>query len=228
MKSVVIIMKKQIVMTLGLTLFGLSGIAPLLTASPQSPPGPHRQHHQVDQLLAQLGDGELLGDSPTLGAEDPVVQVIKFSDFQCPYCGQTHPLLKQLISDYGDQVQLVYKHYPLVQIHPEAMPAAQASWAAQQQGKFWEYQDELFDKQGFLGEALYVSAAEKLDLDLDQFNQDRRSRAARQAVNADLQLGRRMGVSSTPTLLVNGQIVRGVPSLEHFEAYLDQVEQEQQ
>lgn len=220
------IVKKQLVMTLGLVLFGVSGITPLLIANSQSPQNPHQQQQQVDQLLAQLEESELVGESPTLGAEEPVVQVIKFSDFQCPFCRQAHPMLKQLITEYGDQVQLVYKHYPLVQIHPEAVPAAQASWAAQQQGKFWEYQDELFDKQGFLGEDLYVSTAEKLDLDLEQFNQDRRSRAARQAVNEDLQMGRRMGVNSTPTLLVNGQLVRGVPAVETFGAYLDQLEQE--
>ncbi len=217
------VMKKQILLTLGLAMFGISGIAPLLLANSHGPQDPHRQQQQVSQLLAQLGEAELLGDSPTLGAEEPVLQVIKFSDFQCPFCGQAHPLLKQLITEHGDQAQLVYKHYPLTQIHPEAMPAARASWAAQQQGKFWEYQDELFNKQGFLGEALYVSTAEKLELDLEQFNQDRQSRAARQAVNQDLQLGRRLGVRSTPTLLVNGTLIRGVPSLQDFETFLAQV-----
>ena len=93
----------------------------------------------------------VIGDSPTTGAADSKIVIVEFSDYQCPYCAKAHETLKQLIAKYPDRFKLVYKHFPLFNIHTEAVPAARAAWAAMQQGHFWEYQDALFSQQDKLG-----------------------------------------------------------------------------
>lgn len=75
------------------------------------------------------------------------VTIIEFSDFQCPYCGKAHPTVKKVLADYGDKVTLVFKHFPLVSIHPRAQKSAEAAECAKDQGKFWEFHDQLFDNQ---------------------------------------------------------------------------------
>ncbi|MGH2414746.1 MAG: DsbA family protein, partial [Microcystaceae cyanobacterium] len=90
---------------------------------------------------------EVIGESPTMGSSESKVLLVEFSDFQCPYCAQAHETLKQFMAKHKNEVTLVYKHFPLTPIHSQAMPAATAAWAAQQQVKFWEYQDAVFTHQ---------------------------------------------------------------------------------
>ncbi|MCY7367389.1 MAG: thioredoxin domain-containing protein, partial [Chamaesiphon sp.] len=108
----------------------------------------------------------LIGDSPVMGASDRQIVMLVFSDFQCPFCGTANKSLKEFMAKNKDKVTLVYKHFPLTQIHPEALPAARAAWAANKQGKFWEYHDALFANQAKLGEAFYTETATSLKLDL--------------------------------------------------------------
>lgn len=98
-----------------------------------------------------------IGSSPTLGKGK--VQLIEFSDFQCPYCAGTSSTLEAFLTNNGSKLSLTYKFYPLEQIHPEALPSARAAWAAQQQGKFWEFHDALFAAQERLSEPLYLEIA---------------------------------------------------------------------
>jgi protein-disulfide isomerase len=148
-----------------------------------------------------------LNNSPSMGAKDRKIVLVEFSDFQCPYCSSTSITIKQFMAKHKDTVTFVYKHYPLTQIHPEALPAARAAWAANKQGKFWEYHDALFAKQNELGEALYIKIATNLKLNLKQFNIDRQQ--ADPAIATDFSLGERVGVEGTPTLLLNGEVVGG-------------------
>ncbi len=147
----------------------------------------------------------VIGNSPTTSAAANKIVLLEFSDFQCPFCAGAEPTVKQFIAQHADRVTLVYKHFPLSQIHPQAAPAAQAAWAAQQQEKFWEYHDALFDQQNRLGENLYVAIAEDLSLDLEQFNRDRNSPAAKAAINEDLELAQKVGIRGTPFFALNGQ-----------------------
>jgi protein-disulfide isomerase len=156
-----------------------------------------------------------IGDSPTMGAKDRKIVMVEFSDFQCPYCSSASGEVKKFMAKHKDKVTLVYKHFPLTQIHPEALPAARAAWAANKQGKFWEYHDALFANQAKLGEPLYLETATKLKLDLKKFNADRK--IADGVIVKDFTLGRKVGVEGTPTFFLNGEVVAGSASLADLE-----------
>lgn len=160
----------------------------------------------------------VIGESPTTGATDTKVVLVEFSDFQCPYCGQAHDTVKQFMDKHQDEVMLVYKHFPLASIHPESVAAAQAAWAADRQGKFWEYHDALFTNQDKLGEDFYLEIAENLNLDLEQFERDRQF--ADPAIQNDMQLATQIGISGTPFFVMNGQAFAGAIELEKLEQVL--------
>ena len=163
----------------------------------------------------------LIGDSPVLGASDRKIVMLVFSDFQCPFCATANKGVKEFMTKHKDKVTLVYKHFPLTQIHPEALPAARAAWAANKQGKFWEYHDALFANQAKLGEAFYLETATSLKLDTTKFNSDRK--AADNFIVQDFQLGRKIGIDGTPTFIMNGEVVTGAASLADLEKALAQV-----
>jgi protein-disulfide isomerase len=146
----------------------------------------------------------LIKHSPMLGRPISERYIVEFSDFQCPYCQAAHNTLKQLHQQNPD-VTIVYKHFPLVQIHDQAMPAAQAAWAASQQGKFWEYHDRLFEQQDNLSNATFEAIAQDLNLNLAQFNRDRISPAAIAAIREDLKIADRLDIQGTPLFVVIGK-----------------------
>lgn len=163
----------------------------------------------------------LIGDSPVQGAADRQIVMLEFSDFQCQYCAAAEKNVKQFMAKYQDKVTLVYKHFPLTQIHPEALPAARAAWAANKQGKFWEYHDALFANQAKLNEAFYIEIAKSLKLDLNKFNTDRQ--AADNSIARDFQLGRKVGIEGTPTFIINGEVISGTATVAELEKALTQV-----
>lgn len=145
------------------------------------------------------------GNAPVRGATmgAPVTLVV-FSDFECPFCRQTHPLLQRALREHDGQVQLVFKHYPL-SMHERAVPAAIAASAAHRQGKFWEMHDTLFEHQEALTDADLERYARDLNLDLDRFRADVADEEMLAAVERDKALGRTLEVQGTPTLFVNGR-----------------------
>lgn len=180
------------------------------------------QKAQADALkLARKDTKSLIGDSPTTGASNRQIVMVAFSDFQCPYCATADKSVKQFMAKHKDKVTLVYKYFPLTQIHPEALPAARAAWAANKQGKFWEYHDALYTNQAKLSEAFYVETATSLKLDLNKFNADRK--IADNAIVEDFKLGRKLGIDGTPTFIINGEVVTGAASLADLEKALAQV-----
>jgi protein-disulfide isomerase len=177
------------------------------------------KNETAQKLLADRDTA--IGKSPKTGAEAGEVLLIEFSDFQCPFCANAHEVVTKFMDKHKDRVTLVYKHFPLIQIHDQAVPAALASWAAMQQGKFWEYHDALFKNQDRLGDELYLEIAKDLKLDLDQFQKDIASPEAATAVQTDLKLAGELGLSGTPTFFMNGKILTGALSLESMEAELE-------
>ncbi len=185
-----------------------------------------QRQQQEEALLPRLQEmhrdlATLLGDSPVKGSRDNKLVLVEFSDFQCPYCARAHDVVKEFVGKHKD-VTFVYKHLPLAQIHPEALPAAYAAWAAHQQGKFWEFHDELFANQQQLGNELYEATAKKLRLDLNRFNRDRASETAKLAIQRDLNLADRLQLTGTPFFSLNGIPLNGAVPLSAFESAYNQ------
>jgi protein-disulfide isomerase len=164
-----------------------------------------QQAEKLRRLYPQPRD--LIGDSPS-------------RDFQCPYCAQAHEALKAFVEQHGKEVTFVYKNFPLTQIHPQALPAARAAWAAGRQGQFWAYHDALFANQARLGEPLYGEIANKLKLDLPRFDRDRNGPASLQAIQKEVDQAEALGLQGTPTVVMDRQFLPGAVTAEVLEQQL--------
>ncbi len=167
------------------------------------------RRYAVAYLLEPLRIEVAADGFPAHGPADAPVTVVEFSDFECPYCARLASVLDEVKRHYGDTVRVVYRHYPLTGIHPNAWKAAEASLCAHQQGRFWEFHDLLFADQGALGAADLKAKAERLDLDAESFGECLDSGRHYDAVLADVRAGDAVGVSGTPALFVNGRFVGG-------------------
>ncbi|MBX3243353.1 MAG: DsbA family protein [Acidobacteria bacterium] len=141
---------------------------------------------------------------PVLGNENAKVTVVMFSDFQCPACARTHPVLKRVLKEYGDNVKLVVRDFPLENIHENALSAARAANAAAKQGKYWEFIELLYSNQDALDAASLKRYAEQLGLDLKQFETDALPQTRDAEIRKDQADGMSFGVGGTPTIFVNG------------------------
>jgi protein-disulfide isomerase len=131
--------------------------------------------------------------------------VIEYGDYECPYCAKTDLILADL------PVRRVFRHFPVVSKHPRAQVLACAAEAAALQGRFWDMHDSLFGDQGRLDQPHLWQRCRDLGIDLDQFEDDRRSDAVAERVRRDFRSGIRAGVTTTPTLWVDGRSFPGVP-----------------
>lgn len=173
------------------------------------------KRNQLAKAIAK-DPAKFIGESPVFGSKTAHQFLFIFADFECPYCAQVRKATEELVIKHPN-VALVYKNYPLTQIHSHAMSAAEAAWAAQQQGRFWQFHDILYSNQGSLGEDLYIRAASELGLDLKKFNSDRKSDSAKHAISADVSLADKLGISGTPFFLVNGQTFSGIVDISVLE-----------
>lgn len=160
------------------------------------------------------------------------VSVIEYGDFECPACGEYEPIVEQLTQQYGDRVRFVFRNFPLYQIHPFAMIAAQAAEAAGLQGKFWEMHDLLYKNQNDwsgntnLSSAQVVSQyfdayAQQLGLNVTQFDADINSSTVKNKVQHDIDLGNAAQVDHTPTFFINLVQIPNPSSLAGFQAAID-------
>jgi protein-disulfide isomerase len=131
--------------------------------------------------------------------------VVEYADLECPYCAKAHLILKEL------PVTRVFRHFPVVSKHPRARVLAAAAEAAGLQGRFWEMHDSLLEDQGHLDDPHLWERVERLGMDLDRFESDRRSAEVAARIDADFRTGIRAGVATTPTQFVNGAAFPGVP-----------------
>jgi len=178
------------------------------------------------RLRALLGTAEPLADlyldvdperDHLRGPADAPVTVVEYGDFECPFCGQAEPVVRELLRDFVD-VRYVWRHLPLNDVHPHAQLAAEASEAAAAQGAFWELHDLLLDHQDALEPEDLIGYAERLDLDVEQFSRDLRERAGAARVADDVDSGDLSGVSGTPTFFVNGRRHYGAYDIETLSA----------
>lgn len=147
--------------------------------------------------------------APTLGRKDAPVTLVEFSDFQCPYCQAAAPTIKQVEQKFGDKVQIVYRQFPLTSIHPFAFKAAEASLCANEQGKFWQMHDQMFQDQKKLSVSDLKATARQLGLDGKKFDNCLDSGRYVEQVQNDQKEGQRIGINGTPAMFINGTIVEG-------------------
>ena len=156
--------------------------------------------------------------TPTIPIEKPNVKVSspvvleEYGDYQCPPCGLLYPVLKDIEHEYGKQLQIVFHHFPLTKIHKNAMNAARAAEAARNQGKFWEMHDRLYRNQNAWKDLddprpIFIQYAHELGLNADKFTHDLDSPEVEQRIAADMQKGTSIGVTGTPTVFIEGQML---------------------
>jgi protein-disulfide isomerase len=158
---------------------------------------------------------------PSRGKADAPITIVEFTDFQCPSCARTQPILEQLLTEYGDKVRLVIRDFPLDR-HQNAFIAAQAAEAAKEQGKFWEYSDVLFKNQTALETDKLKEYATQLGLDRGKFDGDLDSGKYADTVRRDMKDGDKLGVDSTPTIFINGHKMEGDKTHDGIKAAIDQ------
>jgi len=160
-------------------------------------------------------------DSPAVGPANAPIELVEFSDFQCPFCYRAHPTIKQVLSTYGSKVRFVYRNYPLPN-HPNARPAAEAAQCANDQGQFWAYHDRLFADQTKLGNDDLKASAAALGLDAGRFNACFDSHKYKARVDTDVQAGTEAGVNGTPAFFINGRMLSGAQPFDEFKKVIDE------
>ncbi len=161
------------------------------------------------------------------------VNIVEFGDFQCPGCAAAAPIIKQLITDYqaNDNVNFVFRNFPLETIHPNARISAEAAEAAAKQGKFWEMYHVLYEKQNEWSTqpdptTMFADYAASLGLNVDDFKLSVGQRLSSDVIQADLDDAEKLGVSSTPTFYINGVLFAPnqgrVPTIEQFKTKIDE------
>jgi Na+/H+ antiporter NhaA len=155
------------------------------------------------------------------GPSEAPVTLLEYGDFECPYCGRAEAVIRELLADTGD-VQYVWRHLPLNDVHPKAQQAAEASEAAAAQGKFWEMHDLLLAKQDALSLGDLLGYAEQLGLDAERFEDDVRRHAHAGRIATDVESADFSSVSGTPTFFVNGHRHTGAYDIETLKAAVRQ------
>ena len=153
------------------------------------------------ELAVPVGGGDHI-----LGPSHAPVTVVEYGDFECPNCKQAAPALKLMLEKFAGRARLVYRHFPLEQVHPHALHAALAAEAAGGQGKFWPMHDLLFQDQQHLKANQLRSYAERLELDMPRYDREMKEGHYLRRVREQIEGGERSGVRGTPTFFVNGKI----------------------
>ncbi len=132
------------------------------------------------------------------------IVLVEYGDYQCPHCGIAHPFTKKLLRQYSQDLLFIFRNFPLQEMHPQALISAQAAEAADNQDKFWEMHDTIFEHQNILSANNLLNFAERLNLDIEKFSKDWKSKIVLSKVETDFDGGIRSGVNGTPTFFLNG------------------------
>jgi protein-disulfide isomerase len=159
---------------------------------------------------------------PSRGPASAPVTIVEFSDFHCPFCRAAQPTLDALLARYPGQLRLVYRHFPLDSLHPQARRAAEAAWCAAQQDKFWPFHDELYKSGPETGPDTLSRLATEAGLDKGRFDQCLASGKAGPAVEADVEEGTKFGVTGTPGFFINGRALSGNQPIDAFVSVIDE------
>jgi protein-disulfide isomerase len=163
-------------------------------------------------------EAALLAADHVLGNPDAKLTLLEYGDYECPACIQAEPLLRHLVDTHPGRLCLVFRHFPLMEIHPNAEWAAEASEAAAAQGRFWPMHHLIFGQAHHLTPATLVGYAQSLGLDMNRFNAEMADRIYTQRVQEHLRAGEHSGLRATPTFFLNGQPVDVSFGFEKLEA----------
>lgn len=155
------------------------------------------------------------------GNPDAKVVLLEYSDFQCPACKAYQPLVNQVAEEMGEDILMVFRHFPLTTIHQNAFSAALAAEAAGKQEMFWEMNELLFERQEAWSQErniddIFIGYAEELDLEVERFTNDYNSGVVRAKVEGDIMSGNQLGVNSTPTFFLNGRRLQNIRTYQDF------------
>ena len=159
------------------------------------------------------------GIAPAIGPKTAAVTIVEFSDFECPFCKTVQLTLKQLIQEYGDNIRLEFRNLPL-EGHRNAMPAALAGYCAGEQDRFWQYHDALFSSSRITINSLDELAL-VLGLNLERFQTCVSSQESINAITRDVDLARRFKIESTPSFIINGQLIGGAIGIDEFRRIIE-------
>jgi len=158
----------------------------------------------------------------TKGPAAAPVTIVEFSDFHCPFCKRVQPTVTQLMAKYDGKVRLVYKDFPLDNLHPQARAAAEAARCAGEQGKFWEFHDKVYAGASDAGQATMQTYAEQVGVDAARFETCRSTRKYQGPVQTDVTEGTKLGVNGTPGFFINGRFLSGAQPLDAFSKIVDE------
>lgn len=173
-------------------------------------------------------DSQASVSSHTYGKADSKVVLIEYGDFECPACAAYFPIVSKIKEDYKDRISFQFRHFPLVQIHANAMIASRAAEAAGKQGKFWEMHDLLYTNQDNWAKSqnastIFEDYATQLGLNVDQFKSDVAAQSTVDTINADVREGQKLNIDSTPSFVLNGQKLENLqPSYEGLSKAIDE------
>ena len=153
------------------------------------------------------------------------VTLVEYGDYQCPFCEQYYPIVKQVQNEFNDQIFFQFRNFPLTQVHQNAFAGARAAEAAALQGKFWEMHDLLYESQSQWSESsdptsFFKQYAQQLGLNTAQFNKDYASSKVNDAINADMAAGNKLKISGTPTFFLNGKQINVSANANSFESQI--------
>lgn len=159
------------------------------------------------------------GLSPAKGSSKPLVTIVEFSDFECPFCSAVQNTLRQIVESYGRDVRLVFKHLPS-EGHRNSLPAARAAYCAAEQDRFWQFHDALFTSKN-LSPSVFTQIATELGLGLPRFQACLSSEQSRAGVIKDIETARLFRIDSTPSFIVNGKLIQGALSFADFQKIIE-------
>ncbi len=162
-----------------------------------------------------------------MGSTSTGVKLLEYGDYECPYCGQYYPIVKQVAAEYANQIQFQFRNLPLTQLHPNAFAGARAAEAAALQGKFWQMHDALYENQNAWASStnvtpIFNSYATQLGLNLTQFKTDYSSDKVNSSINADVAAFNKTNQqTATPAFFLNGKFIQPTQSIASFEKYIN-------
>jgi len=162
-------------------------------------------------------------DDPAVGDKEAKVKIVEFGDFQCPFSKEAFSVVREMISKYGDQINYLYRDFPVISTHPLALDAAVAAHCANQQDKFWLMHDKIFINQDSLTADSFPQYAKEIGLNQEQFTDCTASVESQQEVVQDMADGQSLGVKGTPTFFINGYRISGAIPRNIFEQLMEEL-----